>query len=289
MSGWDWLHAGLEVATYAKAREAQQNLAAMKSANEIEAGRKILIEAMRGFIFDISRDIQLAEENISEHPQQVYIIAKSLEWRLTDSGLSPEVFPEFSDKEYVHSTQKKINNVISSSKSKLKPGQLEQSDIAIKYIAELPLLQQVIGAKSSLEQIQATEPEWKELESRSNSSKTKRNFGFLGLFGSPCLCFLASSTNDSTWLIPFIFILFLGALALLFAGGKSDPKYTELKNTREGWQKNLLPVEDWQRVKEQFGGDFSSTEFQKSLDDRVAFLKPVLGDEFQNFLNPKNN
>jgi hypothetical protein len=34
-------------------------------------------------------------------PQQVYIVARSLERRLADSGLSAEMFSDFQDKDYV--------------------------------------------------------------------------------------------------------------------------------------------------------------------------------------------
>ncbi len=147
MSGWDWLHAGLEVATYAQARKAQQNIAEVQAdmqsaamAAQIEVIRKAYIEAMRNLVFDISRDLQLAEEHIDEYPLQVYIVARTSDIRFNDSGLSPEVFPEFSDKEYVHNTQRKINSVKAASRSKLSEEQLEQGELAVKCLAEMPLL-----------------------------------------------------------------------------------------------------------------------------------------------------
>lgn len=61
MSGWDWLHAGLEVATYAKAQQAQRQWSEMKTTAEMEAARRALLEAMKSFIFDISRDIGMCQ------------------------------------------------------------------------------------------------------------------------------------------------------------------------------------------------------------------------------------
>jgi hypothetical protein len=285
MSGWDWLHAGLEVATYAQARNAQQNLAAMKTAAEIEAAQKFLVNAMRNFIFDIARDIQLAEENLTEHPQQVYVIAKSLDWRLKDSGLSPEVFSEFSDKDYVLKTQKTISGVITKASSALSPSQIEESDTAIKYITEMPALQEAIKAKSSWEQIDDTDDDWDDLQSEANSSKTKRNFGILGLVASPCLCLAFSASDTQSPVGPLLGgLILIAALVMIFGGNKNNPEYQKLKTQREAWQKNLKPVDTWKQITNMFGGDLSSAEFQKILDDRVAFLQPILGNEVQKFL-----
>jgi hypothetical protein len=97
----------------------------MKTAAEMEAARRVLLEAMKSFIFDISRDIQLAEEQLTAFPQQVYIVSRSLDWRLVNSGLSAEIFPDFQDKEYVFKTQKKITEVIGKSKASLTQPQIQ--------------------------------------------------------------------------------------------------------------------------------------------------------------------
>ena len=292
MSGWDWLHAGLEVAAYSQARKARQTAemiqADMQTATAIAArkeAQEALIKAMRNFIFDIHRDIQLAEEHIREFPQQVFILARTLEFRLKDSGLTPEVFPEFSDKDYVHNTQKKISSVISESRASLTTDQIEQSDVGIKYLTEMPLLAEAFKAKSSLEQIQDTEQEWKSLEGSKNGAKTKRNFGFLALIASPCLCLGLGSGGASNasagWIVGFLVLI--GAIALLVGGRVDLPKYNELKSQRETLRKNLLPADLWHQVIEKFG-DLPSAEYQKLLEERSAFLNPVLGNEFQRFL-----
>lgn len=292
MSGWDWVHAGLEVATYAQARKARQNAemiqADLQTAAAIAArkeAQEALIKAMRNFIFEVHRDIQRAEEHIRSFPQQAFIVAKSLEWKLKDSGLTPEVFPEFSDKDYVYNTQKKINAVISESASRLSEAQVDQAESAVKCLVEMPLLQEAIQAKSSLEQIQATEEEWKAVEAQKNGAKTKKNFGILGLVATPCLCLGATSvagTNSSAGAI-IGFIVLIGAIALLAGSNANLPRHDELKALREIWRKNLLPANVWNQVVEKFG-DLPGEQYQKILDDRITFLEPVLGNEFQRVL-----
>lgn len=285
MSTWDWVRLGVDLATYDQARKAQQNLAAMKTAEEIEAARRALIQAMRNFIFDILSDIQRVEEHINEFPLQVFIVAKSLEWRLKDSRLTPEVFPEFSDKDYVYNTQKKINSVISESASRLSEEQLDQAELAVKCLIEMPLLQEAIQAKSSLEQIQATEEEWRAVETQKNGAKTKKNFGILGLIATPCLCLGITSmagTNSSAGAM-IGFLALIGAIALLAGSRANLSRHNELKNLRENWRKNLLPASVWNHVVGKFG-DLPSEQYQKMQDDRIDFLNPILGNEFQRFL-----
>lgn len=292
MSGWDWLHAGLEVATYAQARKAQQNIAELQAemqtaaaVAQIEAARKALVEAMRNFVFDISRDLQLAEDHIEEHPLQVYIVARAAEFRFKDSGLTPAVFPEFSDKEYVNATQKKMSNVLQTARSRLADDQIEQAELAVNCLSEMPLLHQAIQAKSSLEQIQATDAEWKSLEGSKNNSGTKRNFGILGLIAAPCLCFGASAggSDAANAGVFFAVLIIIGAIALLAGSRVNLPKYNELKSQRENLRKNLLPPDTWHQVVDKFG-DCASEQYQKLLDDRIAFLNPILGNEFQRVL-----
>lgn len=286
MSGWDWLHAGLEVATYTQARKAQQNLSEMKTAAEMEAARRALLEAMKGFIFDISRDIQLAEEQITAFPQQVYIVSRSLDWRLTNSGLSAEVFPDFQDKEYVLKTQKKITEVVGKSKASLTQPQIQQSETAIQYVAEMPMLQQAISAKSAQQSLMATDEQWRKLSSRDGNKKLFIGLG-VGLGISMCVdCLMLSSGLGMLGGLITMAIsgaILVGTVALFVVGGKSNPEYASLKANRGTWQKQLMPHKDWQQVVSTFG-DLSSSQFQKIYEERLAFLNPILGGDFQKYL-----
>jgi len=296
MSGWDWLHAGLEVATYAKAQQAQRQLAEMKTAAEMETARRALLEAMKGFIFDISRDIQLAEEQIETYPQQVYIVSKSLDLRLANSGLSADVFPDFQDKEYVFKTQKKIAEVIGKSKLNLSDSQIEQSEIAIKYVAEMPLLQQAISAKSAQDSLRATDEKWQQVSAGAGNKKASIGLGIAGLLITSCvICPMMSGSVGMLWsgdistMFTGLIMLIMGAavpagsIALLVTGGKSNPEYAPLKANREAWQKQLMPGKDWQQVLSTFG-ELTTEEFRKIYNERVAFLNPILGGDFQKYL-----
>jgi hypothetical protein len=296
MSGWDWLHAGLEVATYAKAQQAQRQLSEMKTAAEMEVARRALLEAMKSFIFDISRDIQLAEEQLEGFPQQVYIVSKSLDMRLANSGLSAEVFPDFQDKEYVFKTQKKITEVVGKSKASLTQPQIQQSETAIQYVAELPLLQEAISAKSAQDSLRATDENWRKMSSRDGNKKLFIGLGVVGLVITMCVaCPMLSSglsalgSGDVGTMFTGLVMLVIGgaipagSIALFVLGGKSNPEYAPLKANREIWKKQLMPAKNWQEVLSTFG-DLSTEQFRKMYEERLAFLSLILGGDFQKFL-----
>lgn len=304
MSGWDWLHAGLEVATYAKAQQAKQELAEMRTSAEVEAARRVLLEAMRNLIFDISRDIQLAEEQLTEFPQQVYIVSRSLDWRLANSGLSADVFPDFQDKEYVLGTEKRIAEVVEKSGAHLTEKQLEQSERAVQYIAEMPMLHNAISAKSAKESLSATDEQWEEVNSRQSKKKKLKKLGFIGLGLTMCvgvwliiggLASLGTGLGGAGGDIDLGSIISgllltaggaaipAGSIALLVVGNKPNPEYEPLKANREGWQGQLLPEGDWQQVISSFG-DLTSEQFKSVYEERLAFLRPLLGDDFQKYL-----
>lgn len=296
MSKWDWIHAGLEVATYATTRNAQRNLAEMKSAAEMEAARRALLDAMRGFVFDISRDIQLAEEQIPSSPQQVYIVSRSLEWRLLDSGLSADLFPDFADKEYTFKTQKKIAEVVGQSRARLTTEQIEESDLAVRYIAEMPLLNKAIPAKKAQESLGTTDAEWQRLNAGNRGTKWLMYLGLVGLAMTMCVAIplLISGMgmlNDGG-LAPIGKGLMMsgiglaipvGSIALTIVGSRTKPEFASLKASRDGWQKQLVSGEDWQQVISAFG-DLTSEELQSAYDERQAFLAPLLGSDSAEYL-----
>jgi hypothetical protein len=300
MSSWNWIHAGLEIATFSQALKAQRNLSDMKNANEIERARQLLLEAMKTFIFDISRDIQLAAEQIQAFPHEVFIVSKALSWRFLTSGISAEIFPDFQDKEYVFKTERLINEVVDKSGSYLNSEQIQQSETAVQYIIEMPLLQRAVSAKSAQESLIESDHKWQTLKSLADRNKLFRSLGLAGLVMSLCLsCFLLPAglnllgTGDfGMMMLGVLMLLFaaaipIGAVGLLVVSSKSNPEYAILKEQRENWQKQLMEPRDWQQVISTFG-DLPSQQYKDYYQERQSFLSPILGSEFQNYLTAGN-
>jgi hypothetical protein len=76
----------------------------------------------------------------------------------------------------------------------------------------------------------------------------------------------------------------IGSIALFVLGGKSSSEFAPLKANRENWQKQLMPQKDWKQVVSTFG-DLTSEQFQKIYEERLGFLSPILGGDFQKYLS----
>jgi len=282
MSGWDWIHAGLELATYTQARSAQQTLAGMKTTADMEAARRAMLEAMRSFVFDISRDIQLAEEQIKTFPQQVYIVARCLEWRLGTSGLSADIFPEFQDKEYVFKTQRRIPEVVAQSSAKLTPQQVQESDLAVQFINEMPLLQRAISAISAQESLTATDEQWRKLNSQDGNRKLFLWLGIAGLvvsvitiplLGCDALSRLGGGQTGQIMgdliMLAIAGAISVGSLFMVIRDTYPSDELARLKTKREGLRKQVMYSNAWQQVVSTFG-NLTGEQFRKIYDERLA-------------------
>jgi hypothetical protein len=81
------------------------------------------------------------------------------------------------------------------------------------------------------------------------------------------------------------FIGGLGSVALLVLAliGRTSKELGPLQVKRNDWLKRLLSREDREKAIRLFG-DHNSQEYQQMIDERIAFLTPLLGDEFQKYL-----
>lgn len=303
MSGWlDLIGIGIDVAQSHQIYKAREELGQLQAGAQAEAARKLILEMMRSFVFEIVQDIKALEDHMQTAPQQVYVVARALEWRLQDSGMSPDIFPDFADKEYVQQAFTRIKLATQQSRGRLSEGQLTQAETAISYITETGLLTKAIEAKSAQEELQATEPEWRKLANQASSASTRKTLGCFGLLfftfglipmGLGAFVLFVGDLNE-----------FLGAVSGLIAVGiwiaclvgniilikKGKPAhYEQMKTEREELQKKLLPRDVWEKVVNLWG-DLSSQGYRDIQATRANLLRGVFGqvEGFDKFL-PSGN
>ncbi len=299
MSGWlDLIGIGIDVAQSRQIYKAREELGQLQAGAQAEAARKLILEMMRNFVFEIVQDIKVLEDHMQTAPQQVYVVARALEWRLQDSGISPEIFPDFTDKEYVQQAFTRIKSAVQQSRGRLSEEQLTQAETAIKSITETGLLTQAIEAKSAQEELQATELEWRKLSSQASSATTRKRLGCFGLlfftFGLIPMglgAFVALLAQRSIFLgrvggliAVVIWIACLVGNIILISKGKPT-HYEQTKAEREELQKKLLPRDVWDKVVNLWG-DLSSQGYRDIQTTRANFLRGVFGqvEGFDKFL-----
>jgi hypothetical protein len=300
MSSWlDLVNFGLNAAHSYQIQQTRAQLQRMETDAVESALHAQLLEIMRNFVFEIAQDIKALEDHLQTAPQQVYVVAHALRWRFQNMGITPEIFPEFVDKEYVQKTRTKIGEAIQSSKALMRPSQLTQAETAVKFVTQSDLLQQAIEAMSAKEKLQASESEWKAVSTENQQAKNQKGLGCLALFGS---LFIVPGILFS--IVPLFFTVseLLGGISTMIAAlvslgcivgsinlmvkSKSKPKrYEELKEMREGWRNKLLPRETWEEVV-RLWGEKSSYEYKEIQQSHNDFLRGMFGqvEGFDKFL-----
>jgi hypothetical protein len=303
MGSWlDLVNAGLNVAHSHQIRQAQEQLQAMEADAAEAALRAHILEIMRNYVFEISQDIRALDEHLQTAPQQVYVIAHALRWRIQELGITPEIFPEFADKEYVQQTQTKIKDAIQQSQSLMPPEQRAQADKAVKFVEQSALLQKAIDAMSAKEKLADTEQEWAALSQKAKRAKNNKTLGCLALVGTflivPAISDVISALMASiseflgglTMLISLVVWVggMIGSIVLLAKQSKPEG-YEQLKETRETWKSELLPNETWERVVSLWGKR-TSQGYQEIQRSRNNFLSGMFGqvDGFDKFLPAGN-
>ncbi|MBI3159001.1 MAG: hypothetical protein HYZ26_05325 [Chloroflexi bacterium] len=294
MSGWDWLHASLELATYSKILQTE---AGAKASKEAEATREAFLAALRSFVLDTSSAINLASDQLDEYPQRAYIVAQCLDFQLTSSGISEDTFLALgaptSDADYLLETRRKIGKVVQGAQAKLTEGELQEAVVAVQYGNEMPLLRRAISAKASLESLMATNGRWRKLANNHFAKKVL-------FIGSGCLGLLLFAWLGLSLLFRGLSLLTRGdfgglinglmmlaacgivpisSITLIAFSGRSSRERAILETERADWSRQLMSSGDWQEVLDIFG-DRSSEEYVKIYEERLAFLAPLLGTDF---------
>ncbi len=295
MSKWNWIHAGLEIANYMQVRETQKQLEAMNSALEQAAIRQMLIEAMRNFLFNLAKELEIAKEHLQAAPLQVYIIVRYLQWQLNTSGIEPQIFPEIADKEYTFKVGRELLKVSRQAKSLLSRKDVLLGERAVQYLTEMALLQKMVQAVSAQENLQRTEKDWKKMLKMRSRKGTFIFIGGVGAFITLNLFFFTieqiSQMRDIADFITVILILAPITLSSFILTAKmvqnvlrikNPTNYEKLKQQRQHWQSQLLSPDDYQRVLETFG-QLPNEEYYHLYKARTAYLERILGQNYRRY------
>ena len=289
--GWlDLIDLAIDVKQSADLYRAREQLERIEMGALQEAARKQVIEVLRNFVFSSAQEVKTLEQYLESSPQPVYVAGKVLEWRIQDVGISPEIFPEFTDKEYVQKVQGDLVSVIQDSRNRLTPGEISQAEECINAFVQMPLLDQAIEVQSAREQLQATEAEWKQITGKRNLSTLA---GLAVLVGSIFICpnFWCFSSSwafgiENESLRPIVVVAVLAINGILFlasiVGGiillikRSSPRYRELQKDRKQWREKILDRETWKQIVNLFG-EQDSEGYQSIRAERESLIRGVMG------------
>jgi hypothetical protein len=292
MSNWlSLINLGIDAAQSYQIHKARRQLSQLEATAAAESRRQEILEMLRNFIFEVAQDVKGLEAHLQDHPQSVFVVAYALRWRLQETGISPEVFSEFHDKEYAQQVQVTIESLIEDSQSRLSQGQLKEARSCFDAITQMPLLDQAIEASSCLEQLQATETEWQGLASQAKRGRMLQALGgtLMGVItvaGVVLACVIAPISSTLHEIFFYLFFLgaplvvlagIIGGVVLLVLGTQAVPSgHAQLKRARLQWRSKLMSQKDWEQAIALFG-QRNSEEYQELRTTRENLISTVLG------------
>jgi len=229
---------------------------------------KQVLDSARNLVFETANDVKSLEDHLKRTPQPAYVALKLLEWRLEEVGISPSVFPEFTDKEYVRDVQNNLVGATQKSRDQLTPDEINQAEECFLAIIQTPLLKQAVEAQSAheqqaieiqsaREQLQEFEDEWK--TQRAEKQKwTLAGMGALAYvpiaFSMSCVCGgISDISSSNAWRviayiasIVFLLSIFAGITGgIIFFAKNPSAEYGALKKKQAELKKVISSNEDF--------------------------------------------
>lgn len=249
MSGWSTLfdvaNLAINVGQSAQLAAQREKLASLQEQAMVEALRRQLIEEMRNFVFASGEQLKVLAEYKEEAPQAVFVTSGVMAWKFEAGGVTPEVFPEFRDKEYVQQVRKRLQETFADARDRLNETERQEAEECVQAITQMPLLNEAIELQSEAEELEKTQQEWNRLElGREQYPQKAKNILIGAVVLSLLLCVvsgLSGSSNSGFGVVACS----LGGLALVGGGiayfvmnskGRT-PEWERLKRKRQTLQR----------------------------------------------------
>lgn len=292
----DWrtlLSAGnllLDIKQSSDLQQANQQLSNMQETALQDALRKKYLEMLKNFIFNTYKRVELLEQYAKKLPMPVYVTTKLIEAGYNDIGITPNVFPDFADKEYVNKFQDKVGELLKKTRDGLSPNDLAQSEECVSGVLEMPLLEKAITSQNAQEQLDSLDGEWKNLEGYVSNRQRKGVLSIVGAFAFPfiviCLGGGAVGTDNRTLgqliivitlLVPLVFLAYgIFLLATRFPSGKKN-RYAEIAKERDRLRAMLATPEEAGQIVAKFGS-LSSREYLNLKETRQRLIQKIIED-----------
>ncbi|MFC1879236.1 hypothetical protein ACFLZW_04925 [Chloroflexota bacterium] len=288
--GWlDIVSLGIDAAQYYQINQARNQLTSIEEGRLAETYRREVLEVLRNYVFEILQTTKRLEETVNKTPLPVYVIASALKQRFEELGISPEIFPEFKDKEYVLDVQKRMNTVI----GELSAEEIQQAEQCVADLVQMPILNKAIETQIAAETLGETREEWDKLSSRRAAyilwGVVALGFSLVICTASFCfaipLGFSISAGFDTFGgllnlvIFMFVLILFFASIigGIILLSKSSTERYKELREIRNRAEGRIPTMEIRAELIEIFG-EPKSDDLQKLKEERLASIRQVLGE-----------
>lgn len=289
----DWINFGLGVANAANSISNARKLEQMQQQGAAQAILESIITELRNIVFDSRERLRALEPHIATDPMPVYALALTVGHRFQALEISPRIFPEFKDKEFVQATLAQLDQLYQATKSKLSAEQIAQAEKCASALTQMPLLEKAIETQIAQEELQKAQAEWNSLSNRRSSFRLGGCLSLLAIVpicSVGFLCSLSAIGNPnnnpnilgSLMMISFLILAFgcfVGGM-VLFANSSSN-RYSELEKQREDLKKKVADNETQQTIVNVFGRA-NSDGYKEMLNRHRELIQATLSSMADN-------
>lgn len=265
--GWgDVISIGLGLGNAALNASNASTLQQMKLQRASEAIYREFINLLRNGMFNLKQTAEdvLAGEEAS--PLQAAGAMRILDYQLSASGVTPDLFPEISDKEYAAATSRLINSNSSRMYAALDDHGKKQVDELLVHLKRLPELQYYLEYADNLSRLQAG-------EAVSNVGNSTEKKGCLITFGLFIFSFVLALVNETLAMIAVYASLFIGFLFLMSLVSKWQSANPNKKKIKE--LESSIDLSRIKKLDEWFNTPDRAKQFQKESE---LYVENFFGD-----------
>lgn len=277
MSIWNNLltvaNIGVSAANYSQLQELKEQQ------NQSQIGA-LLIQMARDMLFDFKQGAEKVLANEVTNPKLAAAKLKMLSLGLEDIGITPQLFPDLSDKEYAASTIKYIESNQQQLQSQLSIEEQEEIETAIQAVQIYQDAEYVLTHYEAVEEYREAKVVYDELAGRNGCLAT---IGVILLFYPGIILpggLYFASESEVVGILGFS--LWLAIIVVVFRF-RSQKRYKEAKKIVESFEELGVDLERFEFLEEQLG-----VEDEEDVESRMAFaetrIEQFFGTPFANVL-----
>jgi hypothetical protein len=278
----DYVSLGAEMAQLSKLRQLQEHLLSISALQEAEVTNQNYLLELKNVVFKVSKSVNDLIPVFRQNPKFALLFIKQQLSIFSTYNITPEIFREFSDKEYVQKVLDNLNGLLARIHRILSAEDIKQVEEALRAINQMPFLEQAIEmavAKDKIIELIPLSKAWAKSKEKVKMGDDIMKWGAIAyiLIGFFPILFLAF--DNFLWAVLFFGFLFFMVYVLETFVFKDTFKEKH-PNFEQTWiSLNQIAQTDnseiWRQIQSAFG-TVHTDRLKKMRDERQALITSIV-------------
>lgn len=284
----NYVFLGAEMAQLSKLRQLQEHLHSISAIQEAEIAKQNYLSEMKNIVFKISKNLNELTPILRQDPKFAYLYIKQQLSIFSTYNITPEVFREFSDKEYTQKVLNILSGLLGRIRQNLSREDIEQVEQTLKSIEQMPFLERAIEMADAKDRIIKLVPLSKAWIKSKEKAKMKEEIIRWGIVILLIVGFLPIVIiAGSNFLLSILIIILMISAVYIFASVVFKDNFKEKHpNFEQTWiSLNQVAQTDnkeiWHQIQVAFGT--TNTDNLKDLKDkRQSLIESIIPKRIKN-------